>query len=365
MIPLSLAQLAEVVGGSEPCEPPDDAQVTSVVIDSRRVRPGALFVPLPGEHVDGHDYVTASLEQGAAGYLWAQDRGLAPDPGRAVIVDDPADALLGLGWWLRDEVDPVVVAVTGSVGKTTTKDLIAAAVGAGARTVAGEGSHNNELGVPLTCARLQMDTEVLVVEIGARGLGHIAQLAGPLRPDIAVVTAVGASHLEMLGDIETVARAKAELVQVLSAEGLAVLNVDDQRVAAMARQAPGEVLGYGEKEGADWQAVSVRHDALARHRFTVRHPAEADRERPQSQDELEVELSIPGRHNVGNALAALAVAARCGVELRVAASALATAAVSAWRMEILSSPHGVTVLNDAYNANPESMRAALATLASL
>jgi len=209
--------------------------------------------------------------------------------------------------------------------------------------------------VPLTCCRLEADTEVLIVEIGARGLGHIAALAQPLAPDVAIVTTVGPSHLELLGDIGTVARAKAELVAALGPDGTAILNADDPRVAAMAADAPGRVVTYGVEHDADWRAVDVRVDALARPTFRVRRGGET----------VEVRVPLPGAHNIGNALAALAAADVCGVPPAIAAAGLADAAVSHWRMEVGRTPDGVTVLNDAYNANPASMRAALDTLAAV
>ncbi|MEX0658725.1 MAG: UDP-N-acetylmuramoyl-tripeptide--D-alanyl-D-alanine ligase [Egibacteraceae bacterium] len=350
MIPLTVEQVADVVGG-EPCDAGVGRDtVVEVTIDSRTVVAGSLFVPLPGEQVDGHDFVDDAVARGAAGYLWQVDRP-APDHPGGVLVDDPADALLGLGAWVREQVGPTVIAITGSSGKTTTKDLVAAATGAGRRTVANQGSYNNELGVPLTCCRLTADTEVLVAEIGTRGIGHIARLAPVLAPDIAVVTTVGASHLAMLGDIDTVARAKVELVHALTPDGIAVLNADDPRVAVMAEQAPGRVVTYGRRADADWRPDHVELDELARPVFTVRG--------------RRVRLALPGEHNVGNALAALAAADLVGVDLERAAAALESATVSPWRMQLLRTPGGVVILNDAYNANPPSMAAALLTLSRI
>lgn len=350
MIRLTLAQVADVVGGSLADDADGERTIADVTIDSRTAREGSLFVPLRGEHVDGHDFIDAAVDQGATGYLIAARQPESGTPG-GVVVDDPADALLGLGAWVRDHVDPLVIAITGSSGKTTTKDLVAAAVGAGRRTVANPGSYNNELGVPLTCCQLTADTQALVAEIGARGIGHIARLAPLLAPDIAIVTTVGAAHLAMLGDLDTVARAKTELVQALAPDGLAILNADDPRVAAMADAAPGRVVTYGVTSDADWHAEEVALDAFARPAFTVRGQR--------------LRLPLPGEHNVGNALAALAAADAAGVDLAHAAQALESATVSAWRMQLLTTPGGLVILNDAYNANPASMRAALRTLARM
>ncbi|CAN5845414.1 UDP-N-acetylmuramoyl-tripeptide--D-alanyl-D-alanine ligase [soil metagenome] len=354
MIPLTLDQLADVVGGDVADATDGTRTISSVIIDSRAARPGALFVPLPGEHADGHAFVGDAMARGASGYLLASAARPLPEPG-ALVVDDCADALLGLGIWVRDTIAPIVVGVTGSQGKTTTKDLMGAAIGAGRACVASPGSFNNELGVPLTCCRLDESSEVLITEIGSRGIGQIARLAALVRPDIAVVTSVGASHLELLGDIETVARAKSELVEALPADGLAVLNADDPRVAAMAERTGARVITYGITATADWRASGVHLDGRACARFTAHGPP----------GEVPVRLALSGAHNVGNALAALAVADAVGVPLADAAAAVATAAVSRWRMELRAGPGGLVVINDAYNANPASTRAALDTLAAL
>ena len=359
MIPLSLAQVADVVGGALLADDPGETTVTRVAIDSREAGPGTLFVPLEGSRADGHDFIGDALARGAAGYLCAEARcaggSLPVAPRGAVVVDDPADALLGLGAWLREEVDPVVVTLTGSQGKTTTKDLIAAAVGRTRRVVANRGSYNNELGVPLTCAELEADSEVLVSEIGARGVGHIAPLAALLRADVAIVTAVSAAHLELLGDLDTVARAKAELVEALEPDGVAILNADDPRVAAMAGRTRARVVTYGLEAAADWRARDVVLDGEARPRFRAEGP----------HGQTEVVLPLPGRHNVGNALAALAAAHACGVDPADAAAGLAAARVSRWRMELGRRDDGTRVLNDAYNANPASTAAALEALVAL
>jgi len=349
MMRLTLTDLAEVVGGVL-LDPADGRRaVDHVTIDSRTVRANSLFVALPGAHSDGHDHIAAAAAAGAGGYLCRV--GYHAGPRGGVAVDDPADALRGLGAWVRATVDPTVVAVTGSSGKTTTKDLIAAAVGAERRVVANPGSYNNELGVPLTCCLLEPGAQVLVAELGARGLGHISQMAQIVRPDIGVVTNIGVAHLEMFGDVDTIAQAKSELVAALPTDGVAVLNADDARVAAMAGLAACRILTFGTGPDADLRAVDVRLDSAARPTFRV--------------GDVQVRLPLPGAHNVGNALAAMAAADACGVDLAAAALALSDASVSPWRMELSTTAGGVTVLNDAYNANPASMAAALETLAAM
>lgn len=356
MIRLTLDQVADVVGGELVDAADGAAEIDDVTVDSRTARPGSLFVPLPGEHVDGHDYIADAARRGATGYLRAARRHGGVGPAGGIVVDDPADALLGLGAWVRDRVAPTVVAITGSSGKTTTKDFVAAAVGATKDVVASPGSYNNEIGVPLTCCRLTARTDVLVAEIGARGVGHIARLVPLVRPDVAIVTTVGASHLATLGDVDTVARAKTELVEGLTADGVAVLNADDSRVAAMADATPARAVTYAVHADGDWRAVDVTFDELARPAFTAAGP-EGQRAR--------VELPVPGEHTIGNALAALAAADAAGVAVDEAAPALAAATVSQWRMQLLRTPGGVDILNDAYNANPASTAAALRTLARM
>jgi UDP-N-acetylmuramoyl-tripeptide--D-alanyl-D-alanine ligase len=354
MIALSLAQLADVVGGELLSEDAAGRMLDRVTIDSRDAGPGALFVALPGSRTDGHRFVGAAIAAGAAGALISDAYGDELSAGApAVVVDDPSDALLGLGVWVRDTVDPLVIAVTGSNGKTTTKDLIAAA-GAGRRLVANQGSFNNELGVPLTCCRMEPGTELLVCELGMRGTGQIAELTGLLRPKIGVITSVAAVHLELLGSLEAIADAKAELIEGLPPDGVAVLAADDPRVAAMATRTPARVVTFGQSPAAEWRARDVVLDDDARATFALDSPAGS----------ATVRVPVPGLHNVGNALAALAAAVEAGVDLDAAVAGLERAAVSPWRLQ-LEHIDGVRVLNDAYNANPTSTIAALRTLAHL
>jgi UDP-N-acetylmuramoyl-tripeptide--D-alanyl-D-alanine ligase len=355
MIPLSLAQIADIVGGELLDAMTATRQVDSVTIDSRTAGTGSLFVALPGEHTDGHRFVGAAVAAGAAGAVVAADRADQVAAGApAVVVDDPGDALLGLGMWVRDTVDPLVIGITGSNGKTTTKDLVSAAIAPSRPTVANQGSFNNELGVPLTCCRLEADSEVLVSEIGMRGKGQIAELAGLLRPSIGVVTSVAAVHLELLGSLEAIASAKGELVEALPHDGVAVLAADDPLVTAMGARTSARVVTFGRLPDADWHARDVVLDDRARATFTVESP----------HGEAVVHLPVPGLHNVGNALAALATAAEAGVDLPAAVAGLERAAVSRWRLQ-LREITGVRVLNDAYNANPTSTTAALHTLSQL
>jgi UDP-N-acetylmuramoyl-tripeptide--D-alanyl-D-alanine ligase len=274
----------------------------------------------------------------------------------AVVVDDTSEALLALGSAARQRLIAEVVGITGSVGKTSTKDLASAALSPGRRVTASERSFNNELGVPLTLANAPASTEVAVIEMGARGAGHIALLCRVAQPTIAVVTAVAAAHTQMFGTLDNIAAAKGELVEALPRDGTAILNADDPRVAAMASQTSARALFYSAgARDADLLALDTRLDDKLRPSFTARTPWGTAR----------VQLEARGAHQVANALAALAVAGVCGVNLDEAAAGLARAQLSPWRMDLTELPNGALLLNDAYNANPASMKAALQSLASL
>jgi UDP-N-acetylmuramoyl-tripeptide--D-alanyl-D-alanine ligase len=329
----------------------DDANVDGASFDTRTLRPGQLFVPLVAAR-DGHEFVADAVAAGASATL----AGRPIDTTIPVVeVADTSAALMELAAWARARLSAVVVGITGSVGKTTTKDFVRAALGAGRRVAANERSFNNEQGLPVTILGAPDDTEVLVLEMGMRGFGEIARLCAVGRPDIGVVTVVAPSHTELVGGIDGVARAKAELVEALPATGTAVLNADDARVAAMAARTDATVLTFGADPQADVQMTDLALDGLARARFTVRTPWGAQR----------VALGVSGAHMAINAAAAIAVAGTVGVDLAAAADALGGAAMSSMRMQRLTAVAGGLVINDAYNANPTSMTAALDALAAV
>jgi UDP-N-acetylmuramoyl-tripeptide--D-alanyl-D-alanine ligase len=348
VIRLSLGEVAAATGGRVIGDP--SRTVDAIATDTRDLPDGhPLFVALRGEEVDGHRFLADAIDRGAAALV---ERADGDPPGELVVVDDTWRAVRDLAGAVRTRVAPRAVAITGSVGKTTVKDLTAAAVGARFRTASARGSFNNELGVPLTLLGLREGDEVLVAEIGARHVGDIADLAPLVAPDVAIVTAVAGVHLEVFGSIEAVERAKRELVEALGPDGLAVLNAADPRVAAMAAHAP-SVITVG-APGADLTAQDVRLDASAHPTFTARTP----------WGDTEVRVGVAGRHQVGNALLALAAAGHLGVDLAAAADAIGAATVSPWRGEV-TRRGGLTVCNDAYNANPTSVVAALDTLVAL
>ena len=338
-------------GTPAPGTPP--VPLTGVSIDSRTLRPGELFVAVRSER-DGHDYAGAAVASGAGALLVERPTGSGVPE---IVVDDTAAALLRIGEAARRRLDIPVVGITGSVGKTSTKDMAAAALSAGRRTVASPKSFNNELGLPLTLANAPEDAEVIVLEKGARGPGHIALLCSVARPHIGIVTAVAAAHTEMFGDLDGVARAKGELVESLPPDGTAVLNADDPRTAVMGMRTEASVLLYSATAdgSAEIIAENIRLDGLLRPSFDLRSPWGG----------ATVRLEARGVHQVGNALAALAVSALIGVDLDAAVAALEQAPLSPHRMEVLHTPRGATVINDAYNANPASMAAALRALAAV
>ncbi|WP_067462879.1 UDP-N-acetylmuramoyl-tripeptide--D-alanyl-D-alanine ligase [Actinomadura macra] len=351
MIPLPLSTIAEITGGS--LHGPPGAVVSGpVVIDSRAAGPGALFAALKGERTDGHAFVSGALAAGAAGVLAQR-----PVDGPAVVVDDVQEALGRLARGVLERLpDVTVAAVTGSAGKTSTKDLIAQVVSRAGPTVWPPGSFNNEIGLPLTVLRADEGTRHLVLEMGARGIGHIAYLTGIARPDIGVVLNVGTAHVGEFGSRENIALAKGELVEAVPAGGTAVLNADDPLVAAMAPRTAGEVVTFGRSPGATVRAEDETLDGQGRARFTLVTP----------EGRAPVALRLYGAHAVPNALAAAAAARAAGLAPDTVAAALSEAGpVSRWRMEVTERDDGVTVVNDAYNANPDSTRAALDTLGHL
>lgn len=367
MIPLGLDEIAAVVGGvvsggdaagvSGAAKDAGTAGCVTVtapaVLDSRQAQPGGLFVAFAGENADGHDYVDQAAAAGAVAVLGSRPTSLP-----TVVVPDTQAALQALASHVVARLRSgalKVVAVTGSQGKTGTKDLIAAVLSGAAPTVATFGSLNNELGVPLTMLRADAGTRFLVLEMGARHVGDIAALTGLVAPDVAVVLNVGRAHIGEFGSRGAIAQAKGELVRGLAAGGTAVLNADDPRVSAMRSYTGGPVLAFGRSGDADVQVLYRVLDQRGRPTFTLQ-TADAS---------AVVALPLVGAHQALNAAAAAAAGLAVGVPLDAAAEALATATLSKWRMELRDLADGGTLLNDSYNANPDSTRAALDALAAI
>ncbi|MET8996371.1 UDP-N-acetylmuramoyl-tripeptide--D-alanyl-D-alanine ligase [Amycolatopsis sp. NPDC004169] len=377
MIVLSLAEIADVVGGRlHRAEP--GAQVTGTVeFDTRKLTPGGLFVALPGEKVDGHDFAAQAVEAGAVAVLAAREVDapaiVVPPIGageaheRSVALTGDKDgsgaavlaALAKLARFVVQrlaEGELTVVGVTGSSGKTSTKDVIAQLLEPLGPTIAPPGSFNNELGHPWTALRADAATRHLVLELSARGPGHIAHLAAIAPPKIGVVLNVGSAHVGEFGSREGIAKTKGELVEALPEDGVAVLNLDDPLVAAMASRTKARVVFVGESPSAQIRAEDITVDDEARASFRLVTPAGA----------ADVKLPLHGEHHVGNALSAAAVALELGVSPADIAARLSNLERrSARRMEVVTRPDGVTILNDSFNANPESMRAGLKALAAM
>jgi UDP-N-acetylmuramoyl-tripeptide--D-alanyl-D-alanine ligase len=344
MIPMRLAEIATITGGV--LHGPDVLVEGAAYVDTRAAEPQGLYVAVVGERVDGHVYA-----DGAHAVLGSRTTSVP-----TVVVDDVTVALGRLARAVVDRLGRPVLAVTGSQGKTGTKDLLAHVLAPTA--VATRANNNNELGVPLTVLRADEATTHLVLEMGARGIGHLAYLCEIAPPTVSAVLNVGSAHVGEFGGVEAIAAAKGELVEALDDAGTAVLNADDPRVAAMASRTRGRVLTFGSGDGgADVSYSDVSLDALGRATFDLTAP---------DGDRVRVALRQTGAHQVANAAAAATMALAVGVPLATVAERLSTAeAASRWRMELTERADGLLVLNDSYNANPASMRAALDSLRAL
>lgn len=344
MIPMTLEEIADVVGGTAHGE----ATVTGgAFIDTRTPEAGGLFVAIAGERVDGHDFAEQAIEAGAVAVLASR-----PTGGPTVVVDDVVAALGGLARHVHDALaDTTTYALTGSQGKTGTKDYLAAILEGDGPTIATRGNFNNEIGVPLTVLRASRETKHLVVEMGARGVGHVAHLCRIAPPDVAAVINVGTAHIGEFGSREAIAEAKGEIIEALTTDGTAVLNAADPLVAAMAPRTIGTVIDFG--DGGAVSATEVFTDDLGRPSFDLQWRGSG----------ATVHLAQLGMHQIENALAAAAMALAQGIDLDSVADGLTDARPpSRWRMELHDRADGTAVINDAYNANPESMAAALAVL---
>jgi UDP-N-acetylmuramoyl-tripeptide--D-alanyl-D-alanine ligase len=339
-----LSEIADVLGGNVEGA---DVVVSSVEVDSRRVRPGGLFVAMRGDRADGHAYVGDAFAAGAVAAIVRAGGPTAPGP--TVRVAETEGVLLRLAAEERDVMKAVVVGITGANGKTSTKDFAAAIIGTRLRTHASPASFNNEVGVPLTILGAPDATEALVLEMGARRAGDLELLSRLARPDVVVVTNVGVAHIEIFGSWDAIVRSAAEPVAALVRDGVAVLNADDPIVRDLRRPPPERTVLFGTSEEADVRARDVRLDDGGRASFSLDVGGQSE----------PVALGIPGEHMVSNALAAAAAATSVGMTLAECSAGLKGASISAWRMEMFTTDGGLVIVNDAYNANPESMAAGL------
>jgi UDP-N-acetylmuramoyl-tripeptide--D-alanyl-D-alanine ligase len=351
VIALDVDEVVRLTGAALVGTPTASTVTADVEVDSRLVRPGSLFVALAGERADGHDHASAAVGAGAVAALVARPVDGVP----SLVVPDPLLALQALarGAYARPP-EPLTVGVTGSSGKTSTKDLLAQVLAGFGPTLAPQGSFNNELGLPLTALRRTAETRFAALEYSARGVGHIAFLCGIVAPHVAVVLNVGSAHVGEFGGRPQIARAKGELVE--AAHTAVVLNADDHLVLGMRERTALPVTTFGTGADADVRAADVELDDQGRAAFRLE----------TASGSADVRLLVHGEHQVSNALATAGALLAGGVTTdvgRIAELLSAATAQSRWRMEVVERPDGVTVVNDAYNANPESMRAALKTLA--
>ncbi len=365
---ISLDKLIEVLDGTTVVAPSRTSRVVEQVVwDSRAVVDGCAFLALKGERVDGNSFIGQALGAGASLAIASGDPGEAACEkarrlGAGIVhVDDPYAALRALAGYVRSTLSATVVGISGSSGKTTTKNMIAHVLSAEFATVATKANQNNELGVPATVLNASPETEALVVEMGMRGFGQLEELCSFVQPRIGVLTNIGTAHAELLGSQENIARAKAELIAALPEGGIAILNGDDaftplvREVAGCDERGVG-VLLYGTGEDCMVRATDIEFSRIGKPSFTIQFP---------NGRSTRVELPLLGKHNVLNALAAAAVGYACDMPIERIANALRTVEGQSMRQELVEAGDGIIVINDAYNANPDSMRAALSLLAMM
>lgn len=350
---LSLADLERLTAGSlvQRIESPSPIDPGNIVVDSREAKEGGVFFALKGETRDGHDYIAHAASKGAVAAVVERELDVEINQ---IVVEDTLKALVGVGAWVRDVVDPITVGITGSVGKTTTKDFLASITSRLRPTVAARRSFNTEVTVPLTLLRLTERTEILITELGTRGPGQIAELCAYVRPQVGVVTNVDVSHMEMFHSIEAIAEEKGALIEALPEGGTAVLNADDPRVSAMASKSKAEVLTFGTSPAAWLRGERISFDERGRASFRMVRDAVG----------TWVSLPVSGNHQVINALAASSAALALGFSLEECSAGLAKAEASPWRMQVKEAG-GVIFVNDAYNAGPKSVAAALETTSKM
>ena len=354
MQPITLGQLLQAVGGKLLGEFRDlDAPIARVETDSRSIHPGSLFIPLVGERFDGHAYINPALEGGAAGCLTQRERESYRDDKFYVKVASTQRALRDLAAWYKERFSIPFVAVTGSVGKTTAKDMIAAVLGTRYKVLKTEGNFNNDIGLPLTLLRLDGSHEIAVVEMGMDKLGEIDYLADIVKPDVGVITNIGDAHIERLGSRENIFRAKCELLPHIKPQGLVVLNGDDPMLSTLRGKTPVAGVFCGQGEGMDYRGIAFGGDGVSHIHCRLITP------------KMDREVSIPalGEHMVYPALIAAAVGEHFGLTPDQIEQGIARFVPTRMRMNILRRAQGITILDDTYNANPQSMRAAISVLA--
>ncbi|NJD02300.1 MAG: UDP-N-acetylmuramoyl-tripeptide--D-alanyl-D-alanine ligase [Ruminiclostridium sp.] len=349
MLTLTISEIMEATGG-QLVSGNAEATVTGISTDSRKIDKGYLFIPLTGERFNGHDYINKAFDEGAAATLTQQDE--SGVEGRRVIrVGDTSRALRDLAAWYREKFSVPFVGITGSVGKTSTKDMIACVVGSKLNVLKTEGNLNNEIGVPLTIFNLNGTHEAAVLEMGMSGTGEIGRLTAIIKPDIAVITNIGISHIEKLGSRQNILKAKLEILEALNPDGLVILNGDDALLAGMKDLLKFRTVLYGMDEGVDYRACNINSHGESGTFFDI----------TLGGREYNIHIPVPGVHNVHNALAAVAVGCELGIPMEDIIRGIAGFSPSKMRMDIVSF-NCMKIINDVYNASPNSMEAGINVL---
>lgn len=347
---LTLMEIAQAVGGTL-LDQSDQTKISSVTTDTRKMEPGCLFIPIRGERFDGHDYIETALAAGAAGVLSERDTG-----GRKEIISvaDTRKAYLDLAAWYRRRFSATVIGVTGSVGKTTTKEMIAAVLETRCHTLKTEGNHNNEIGLPQTLLSLDSTHQAAVIEMGMSDFGEISRLSRCASPNIGVITNIGVSHIENLGSREGILKAKLELLDGMDPSAPLILNADDDLLSRAADKIERDILSYGiDSDRADIRGCYLKNNDFGTE-FDVCYFGKS----------IPVKLPVLGRHNVLNALAAFSVGLAMNLDAQEMASALAKYVPAGMRQRVVSRG-GKTLIEDCYNASPDSMKAALSVLQTM
>jgi len=356
MVPLTLAEVVKATGGRLITQNNTKLTFTEISLDSRQVAKNSLFIALKGERYDGHDFIKQAVTNGATALIVKEGFQLPTENNRAVIaVSDTKEALLKIGHLLKTKLNCVTVGITGSNGKTTVKELTANILKQKYKTYSSPLNFNNEIGLPLTLAKAQVDVEVLILELAMRGFNQIKQLAQVAEPKIGVITNIGLSHIELLGSLENIAKAKLELIESLPADGIAVLNADDDWFSYLKKHTQAKLLTYGLSKAADIRAEQVKLDSQSRPQFNLCLP---------DGQKKEVHLKLMGYHNVSNALAAATVAFAFNLPLKTIITGLEQQIPAKMRLELETLKNGATIINDTYNASPASVAAALQVLAN-
>ena len=362
MIPLTVSEITKACRG-ELISGDETTLINSISTDSRTVNDREIFIPIVGVNFDGHRFIGEAIKRGAVGWLEenkSESKAKLETEEYVVIrVEDTLKAYQGIAAYVREKLNTKVIAITGSTGKTSVKDMLTSVLKERMKVTYPPGNFNNEIGVPYTILNATSDTEVVILEMSMRGIGQITELARIGRPDIGVITNIGVTHFELLGSEEKIIQAKTEIIDGMDSQSTLVLNRDDKKTYDLAEKAPGRVITFGLSDGADVRAENISIDDTGQAIFTLTMDLDG------MSGSVEVNLDIPGRHNIFNALAASAVAGLLGMSPDMIKKGLRKAHLSSLRMDIVDVDCGMKILNDTYNASPTSMEAAIETLAAM